>query len=86
MTYRTFRDLKNRSLSPRERDIVDSAHLEIKNVKSEGALGDGVANDTAAIQRTLDSADVVLIPPGTYLVASAFDYAHEGGTAWTGAA
>lgn len=43
------------------------------NVKDYGALGNGVANDTAAIQAAIDVAGVsggtVFFPPGTYLIA-----------------
>ncbi|MGI6495583.1 MAG: glycoside hydrolase family 28 protein [Kiritimatiellia bacterium] len=38
----------------------------MKNVKDFGAVGDGIANDTAAIQRAVDSGGVALLPPGTY--------------------
>ena len=41
------------------------------NVKDFGAVGDGVANDTAAIQAALDSgAKKIKIPSGDYLVGS----------------
>lgn len=42
------------------------------NVKSFGALGNGIADDTSAIQRALDMspADSVYFPGGTYLVSS----------------
>ncbi len=45
---------------------------EVFNVKRYGAKGDGVTNDTAAIQATVAAsagADIVF-PPGTYLVSS----------------
>lgn len=39
------------------------------SVQSHGALGNGIANDTAAFQRALDSgATTVLIPDGTYMI------------------
>jgi hypothetical protein len=38
------------------------------NVKTFGAKGDGVTNDTAAIQSALNMGGVVYFPPGTYLI------------------
>jgi hypothetical protein len=38
------------------------------NVKAFGAVGDGVTDDTAAIQRAVNAATVVYVPTGTYLV------------------
>jgi hypothetical protein len=37
------------------------------NVLDFGAVGDGVANDTAAIQAAVNAADAVYIPAGTYI-------------------
>lgn len=46
----------------------------IYNVKDHGAIGDGVANDTAALQTALNAAYVagytLYIPSGTYLISS----------------
>lgn len=51
---------------------VDAVGLEVYNVKSYGAVGDGVANDTAAIAAavTACSSGIVYFPPGVYKVMS----------------
>jgi len=36
------------------------------NVKDHGAIGDGVADDTAAVAAALVAGDVIYFPPGTY--------------------
>lgn len=40
------------------------------NVKQLGAMGDGVADDTAAIQAALDDASWVVVPPGDYRITA----------------
>jgi hypothetical protein len=42
------------------------------NVKDFGAIGDGRANETAAIQRAIDAGGMVAFPPGVYLSGSLF--------------
>jgi hypothetical protein len=53
---------------------VESKLKDVVSVKDFGAVGDGVTNDTAAIQATLNAASpastTVLFPPGTYVVSS----------------
>lgn len=39
------------------------------NVKDVGAVGDGVTDDTVAIQSAFDTGDLVYFPAGTYLVS-----------------
>jgi hypothetical protein len=45
------------------------------SVKDFGAVGDGVADDTAAITAALAAADDVFVPPGTYLISSTISIA-----------
>ena len=49
---------------------VDSKLKDVVSVKDFGAVGDGIADDTAAIQAALSAAKSVFIPPGTYLISS----------------
>ena len=54
-------------------DILDNKRTEWKNVKKYGVVGDGVADDTAAIQALLDKAspgDVIYFPVGNYKISS----------------
>ena len=54
-----------------------SVEAKVWNVRDYGAKGDGVAKDTAAVQRAVDAANAagggeVLLPKGTYLSGSVF--------------
>ena len=44
----------------------------MNNVKDFGAVGDGIANDTAAIQKAIDAGGTVYIPGGTYRIGSIY--------------
>jgi hypothetical protein len=46
---------------------VEDKLAQYVSVKDFGAVGDGVADDTAAIQAAIDSGNPVYAPPGTYL-------------------
>ncbi|HBR68279.1 MAG TPA: hypothetical protein DEA55_02765 [Rhodospirillaceae bacterium] len=43
---------------------------DLISVKDFGAVGDGLANDTVAIQNALAAHDAVFLPKGTYLITS----------------
>lgn len=45
-----------------------TAEAGATNVRSFGAVGDGVHDDTAAIQKAIDSSPRVFLPAGTYLI------------------
>lgn len=47
------------------------------NVKSFGAIGDGVADDTEAIQQAFDSGDIIYFPQGQYLITKPIDLKSE---------
>jgi len=49
---------------------VESKLKDTVSVKDFGAVGDGVNDDTAAIQAAINSAVSVFIPPGTYKISS----------------
>ena len=60
------------SQSARAADEADHPGLQVENVRSYGATGDGMADDTAAFQKALDAAakargGTVFAPSGRYL-------------------
>ena len=57
--------------------VLDGSISEY-NVMDFGAVGDGVTDDTAAIQAAIDAAKtvsggLVVVPPGTYIISSALE-------------
>jgi parallel beta-helix repeat protein len=49
---------------------IDSKLNELVSVKDFGAVGDGVADDTAAIQAAIDSGKAAYVPKGTYKISA----------------
>jgi hypothetical protein len=53
------------------------ANYGIVNVKDFGAVGDGVTDDTAAIQAAVDSNNIIYFPSGTFLITTAIDCSNK---------
>lgn len=58
---------------------VQSKLRDVVSVKDFGAVGDGVANDTAAIQAAVDTGRVVFVPAGTYKITASITLTSGGG-------
>lgn len=72
---------------------IPALHWETRsdwiNIKNQGARGDGVADDSAAIQKSLDQiADgaTLYFPPGTYRVTQTLSLRNSNGKRWMGGA
>lgn len=52
-------------------DVLDKTNFYLPTVKAYGAKGDGITDDTAAIQKAIDANNDggVAFPPGTYLIS-----------------
>lgn len=59
---------------------VESKLQETVSVKDFGAVGDGVTDDTAAIQNALDTGKNVFIPAGIYVFSAQLDLTTNGQT------
>ena len=57
---------------------------EVVNVKDYGAVGDGVTDDTAAIQAAVDAGTVIYFPTGIYVVDPTTGVEVKGGLTITG--
>jgi hypothetical protein len=58
-------------------DVNTVTYKTSANVKLFGALGDGVTDDTAAIQAAVNASPSVTFPAGTYIVSSQIDLPHN---------
>ena len=56
------------------RSMTPNTHVNkgelVRNVRDHGAVGDGVATDTAAVQEAINAGGITYFPPGTYLVSN----------------
>jgi hypothetical protein len=57
---------------------VQAKLRDVVSVKDFGAVGDGVADDTAAIQAAINAASNIYFPAGTYLIESAISADTDG--------
>jgi hypothetical protein len=56
---------------------IDSKLKDVVSVKDFGAVGDGVADDTAAINAALTASNAVFFPAGTYLTSGNHNIQHK---------
>jgi len=56
----------------------NTINVPIVNVKSYGAVGDGITDDTQAIQAAADAGTSVVFPKGDYLISNSIDITNEG--------
>lgn len=61
-------------------DMPDTANVVYTTPQMFGAKGDGVTDDTAAIQAALDASSHVYIPDGTYMIAAEPEHSDHLGT------
>jgi hypothetical protein len=66
------------SLAGATAQTVQTKLEQYVSVKDFGAVGDGVADDTAAIQAAIDTERGVFLPKGTYLVTSSLTITYNG--------
>jgi len=69
-------DAVARSAQDKMRDVV--------SVKDFGAVGDGVTDDTAAIQAAIDNGGALFFPAGEYRITNTLTVSQTGATVWTG--
>ena len=65
--------LKNITITQEDAERIQEIYAELgpyvfKTVKTYGAVGDGITDDSTAIQACVDAEDIVIFPPGEYLI------------------
>lgn len=70
--YSNFHDLNADWIIEKIQQIgeLDALQPGLHDVKYYGAVGDGVNDDTDAIRDCINNEDVIIFPPGTYLITS----------------
>lgn len=66
-------DLRDRHLWPSDFPTCETPGIANVKAPPYGALGDGLADDTAALQRAVDEHDAVLLPRGVYRLTHTLD-------------
>jgi len=61
---------------PLDRPALRAPLSGMLNAKDFGAVGDGVADDTAALQAWLNAGNTLYLPQGTYRITSTLGYSH----------
>lgn len=57
---------------------IDEKFAETISVKDYGAVGDGVTNDTAAIQAAINTGKTIFFPQGSYIITAALTVSTAG--------
>lgn len=65
-------DVTHRFVTDTEKAAWNALTISYGNVKDYGAKGDGVTDDTAAIQACLDANNFAYVPPGKYLIQTIY--------------
>ena len=56
---------------------ADSIYAHFVNVKEVGAVGDGITDDTLALQNAINTYDCIYLPAGSYLITSTLNIASD---------
>jgi len=90
MAWSTFAEYaaeKLQGLADTYKAAVSTLITPVSNVVGYGAVGDGITDDTAAIQAAIDAAAVlggeVYFPPGTYLITSSIVIGNGTSLVWS---